>query len=204
MDILGGLLVSILFLLYLFLWKLKRINQIKTTSIDPEVLKKSKSNIQRYMMVMFNLLSGYTILLILFHAENIQFYSLFTRFDLLNHDKFKYLGFCIGITGLCFCLYAQVKMGKSWRVGIDESTKTSLIKTGLYKVIRNPTYLGLYILNTGVWMIWPTWTIFILNLFFIYTLEIQVRCEEDFLEKTHGKDYLEYKDKTKRYIPYIY
>ena len=85
------------------------------------------------------------------------------------------------------CLYAQVKMGKSWRVGIDESTKTSLIKTGLYKVIRNPTYLGLYILNTGVWMIWPTWTIFILNLFFIYTLEIQVRCEWDFLEKTHGK-----------------
>ncbi|HEX3048091.1 MAG TPA: isoprenylcysteine carboxylmethyltransferase family protein [Bacillota bacterium] len=108
------------------------------------------------------------------------------------------------VVRLCFCLYAQLKMGISWRVGIDEATKSELIKTGLYPIIRNPTYLGLFILNLGLWLIWPTWTTFILNIFFIYTLEIQVRCEEDFLEGAYGKDYLEYKNHTKRYIPYIY
>ena len=63
---------------------------------------------------------------------------------------------------------------------------------------------GRYILNVGVWLIWPTWTVFILNVFFIYTLEIQVRCEEDFLESIHGREYIEYKGKTRRYIPYVY
>jgi len=102
------------------------------------------------------------------------------------------------------CAYAQIKMGKSWRVGIDEKVKTNLITSGLYKFIRNPTYLGLFILNIGVWVIWPTWTIFLLNLMFVIILEIQVRCEEDFLTKVHGQQYMEYKSRTKRYIPFIY
>jgi protein-S-isoprenylcysteine O-methyltransferase Ste14 len=204
MDILGGLLVTTLFLIYLFLWKVKRIIQVKSTGIDPEVLRKSKSSLQRFVGVMFNLITCYAVLIIVLHMLNIQFYSLFRRFKPLNLENIRYLGFGIGVIGLCFCLYAQIKMGKSWRVGIDENSRTGLIKTGLYKVIRNPTYLGLFILNLGVWLIWPTWTIFLFNVFFIYTLEIQVRCEEDFLESTHGKDYMEYKAKTKRYIPYLY
>lgn len=204
MDILGGILVTILFLIYLLLWKVKRKIQLKSAGVDPEVLKKSKSNLQRFMGLMFNWVTCYAVLIIIFHTLNLQIYSLFSRFGLLNHNGVKYLGFGIGIIGLCFCLYAQIKMGKSWRVGIDENVKTDLVKTGLYKVIRNPTYLGLYILNVGVWLIWPTWTVFILNVFFIYTLEIQVRCEEDFLESIHGREYIEYKGKTRRYIPYVY
>jgi protein-S-isoprenylcysteine O-methyltransferase Ste14 len=204
MDILGGLLVSVLFLLYLLLWKLKRLQQVKDTGVDPEVFKKSRSNLQIFIGVMFNVVTCYTVLIIALHTINLQLYSLFSRFELLNYHMNKYLGFGVGMIGLGFCLYAQVKMGSAWRVGIDEEVKTELIKTGLYKVIRNPTYLGLFILNFGVWLIWPTWTVFILNILFFYTLEIQVRCEEDFLEITHGKDYLEYKDQTKRYIPLIY
>ncbi|MEA4925727.1 MAG: isoprenylcysteine carboxylmethyltransferase family protein [Syntrophomonadaceae bacterium] len=204
MDITGGALVGTLFIIYFLLWKIKRVTQINKTGIDPEVLKTSKSNLQRYMGVMLNLLTVYAILLIIFHTANLQFYSWFSRLEGLDQNTIKYVGFVIGIIGLCCCLYAQVKMGKSWRVGIDENIKTELVTTGLYRIIRNPTYLGLYILNIGVWLIWPTWTIFILNVFFIYTLEFQVRCEEDYLEIMWGKEYTEYKGKTKRYIPFIY
>lgn len=113
-------------------------------------------------------------------------------------------GFFAGLMGLSLCAYAQHKMGKSWRVGIDEESTTDLITTGVYKFIRNPTYLGLFILIAGVWLIWPTWTVFVLYLLFLLLLEIQVRCEEDYLTVTHGDEYLEYKLKTKRYIPFIY
>ena len=150
------------------------------------------------------LVKVYVVILIILHTLNLHFYSLFSRFDLLNHTYIKFFGFGAGIVGLSFCLYAQVKMGQSWREGIDEETVTDLITTGLYKLIRNPTYLGLCVLNIGIWLIWPTWTVFLLNLILIYTLEIQVRCEEDYLENIHGNDYIRYKNSTKRYIPYLY
>ena len=204
MDILGGILVSVLFLIYLILWKLKRAIQIKTTGIDPDVLKKSSSNLQKYIGIMLNALTSYAVILIILHTLNLRYYAFFDRFNLLDVPFIKFMGFFVGLVGLSFCLYAQIKMGQSWRVGIDANTKTSLIQTGLYKIIRNPTYLGLFILNVGVWIIWPTWTMLAFNLLFIYTLEIQVRCEEDFLEQIHGKTYLNYRKLTKRYIPYIY
>ncbi len=204
MDILGGSLVITLFFIYLLLWKTKRLILVKTSGVDPEVFKNSKSNLQRYMGFMLKVLTGYVVAIILFHTGNLQVYSLFRRFELLDGSFFKFVGFGTGIIGLSVCLYAQIKMGQSWRVGIDENAKTALVQSGLYKIIRNPTYLGLFVLNFGIWLIWPTWTVFIFNLLFGYTLEIQVRCEEDFLETVHGKDFIQYKNATKRYIPLIH
>ncbi len=87
---------------------------------------------------------------------------------------------------------------------ILEETKTALIKKGMYRYTRNPTYLGLFLLNIGVWLIWPTMMVFMMNFVFIYTLDIQVRCEEDFLEQEFGERYLQYRKTSKRYIPFIY
>jgi len=198
------LLVSVLFIVYLSLWRVKKITQKRKTGIDPEVFSMSETNIQKFMKRMTYGLTIYIVVIIILHAFNIQFYSLFQRFSLLNSTQFDYTGFAVGLSGLLICLYAQIKMGDSWRVGIDEKNSTKLVKTGLYRLIRNPTYLGLFILNAGVWIIWPTWTIFIFNLVFIMMLEMQVRCEEDFLEKTFSDEYKEYKKQTKRYIPFIY
>ena len=193
-----------LFLLYITLWKTKEINLKRTTGIDPKVMGKSTSNIQQYMNQYMKFLTVYAVIIIILHAVGVQVASLFNRFNALESIIVDILGFIIGIIGLSFCLYAQIKMGKSWRVGIDEKEKTDLVTSGLYKLIRNPTYLGLFILNIGIWLIWPTWTIFIFNLLFIIFLEIQVRSEEDFLISIHGQKYLDYKKGTKRYIPFVY
>lgn len=194
----------LLFFIYFILWKIKKITLKKTAGVDPDVMSVSSSNLQIYMHFLVNFMTIYAVIILIIHAAGFQYNSLFTRYGALNGSYFDIAGFFTGLTGLGLCLYAQVKMGKSWRVGIDEKVRTELITTGLYKVIRNPTYLGLILLNAGIWLIWPTWTIFILNLIFVLFLEIQVRCEEDFLVKAHGKKYEAYKSKTKRYIPFIY
>jgi protein-S-isoprenylcysteine O-methyltransferase Ste14 len=196
--------VGLLFLLYLLLWRIKQVNQKKRSGIDPKVMAHSASNVQKYMNQIMNALTGYAILVVILHSAQIQAGSLFSRIRALEYLAVDITGFTIGLLGLSFCLYAQVKMGSSWRVGIDEKVKTDLITTGLYRYIRNPTYLGLFILNLGVWLIWPTWTVFLLNLIFVLFLEIQVRCEEDYLLKAHGQKYADYKQATKRYIPFIY
>ncbi len=204
MQLVETIFVGLLFLLYLVLWRIKQVNQKKQTGIDPKVMANSTSNIQRYMNQILNALTGYAVLVIILHTVQIQVGSLFSRIKSMESLPFDITGFIVGLTGLSCCFYAQIKMGNSWRVGIDEIVKTDLVTTGLYKFIRNPTYLGLFILNLGVWIIWPTWTIFLLNLLFILLLEIQVRCEEDYLFKVHGQKYSDYKKMTKRYIPFLY
>lgn len=76
MDYLGGTMVTILFLIYILLWKIKRISQVKSTGIDPEVLKQSKSNLQRFIGTIFNLVTGYAVLIIILHTINLQFVTL--------------------------------------------------------------------------------------------------------------------------------
>jgi protein-S-isoprenylcysteine O-methyltransferase Ste14 len=170
------LFVIILFVLYVLLWKIKQTRQKSLTGIDPEVMQKSSSNLQQFMSGYTKALTLYAVIVILIHAVHFQLGSLFSRYELLAPVFFDVFGLMIGLLGLSFCLYAQVKMGASWRVGIDEKVKTELVTTGLYRLIRNPTYLGLFLLNIGVWLIWPTWTVFLLNILFFLFLEIQVRC----------------------------
>jgi len=196
--------VTALFALYVVLWRIKQVNLIRQTGINPQVMEKSRSSVQIYFSVFTKLMTAYGAVIILLLALNFQFGSLFTRVAEISSWPVDVTGFFIGLAGLSFCLYAQLKMGASWRVGIDEQIKTNLVTTGLYAVIRNPTYLGLFLLNLGIWLIWPTWAIFLLNLVFIIFLEVQVRCEEDYLTSLHGEDYLSYKRRSKRYIPFIY
>ena len=195
----SGFVVS-LFLMYLLLWKWKQVSQRRQTGIDPEVFDKATSPLQQYMAKFSKFMTVAIILLIVFHATGVQYYSLFTRFPWLDYFQVDLIGFVVGLIGLTICGVAQKTMGNSWRVGIDEINRPELVTTGIFKYIRNPTYLGLMLLIIGVWLIWPTWTIGTFALFFIFFLEIQVRCEEEYLLKIHGDRYRDYCSKTGRYF----
>ena len=197
-------LVSILFILYSGLWNFKRVIQRKQTGIDPEVIGQSKSHLQIFMGVMFGIIRIFVIVLIVLHSLKLRDFSILLPYEGLSSLQWDFLGFSVGLIGLSFCLYAQLKMKNSWRVGIDEGSSEDLVTDGLYRWIRNPTYLGLFILNFGVWLIWPTYLVSYLNIIFFFLLEVQVRCEEDFLEGKYGTEYLNYRKNTYRYIPFIY
>ncbi len=203
-HVIESLFVMILYVLYFVIWKSKQINQKHITGINPYVLDKSTSNIQQYLNGYSKFLTVYVSLIIVLHVMGIQWGILFVRYITLSTLTFDIAGFCIGLFGLCLCSYSQHTMGSSWRVGIDDHVKTDLVTKGLYSLIRNPTYVGLFLLNIGVWLIWPTCTIFLYNLLTFIFFEIQVRCEEDHLFTIHQDNYRIYFKQTKRYIPYIY
>ncbi|NOZ75322.1 MAG: isoprenylcysteine carboxylmethyltransferase family protein [FCB group bacterium] len=193
-------LIVLLFLGYLALWVRKRRIMKQTTGIDPEVMRSDTDPLQRYMYGWSRILTIGMILIIVFQWLKIDLWGLLTPFPILHGPLYDGIGFTVGILGLVICFLAQQTMGLAWRVGIDTTHSTPLIKSGIYGYSRNPTYLGLFLLLFGVMLIWPLWGTVLYFVLFLVFIEVQVRCEESFLRKQHGKDYTDYTARVRRYI----
>lgn len=92
-------------------------------------------------------------------------------------------------------------MSVGW--GMIYRGKGELVTSGLYAFIRHPQYLGLYLIITGFIIQWPTIitvAMFPVLIYMYYRLALN---EEKGLEKEFGKEFLEYKNKTKMLIPFI-
>jgi protein-S-isoprenylcysteine O-methyltransferase Ste14 len=95
---------------------------------------------------------------------------------------------------------AQFQMSNSWRIGIDEKNKTKLVTDGVFSISRNPIFLGMIISVLGLFFIVPNALTFFLTITTYIVIQIQIRLEEEFLQKQHSQDYVNYKLKTKRLI----
>ncbi|MBF0203147.1 MAG: isoprenylcysteine carboxylmethyltransferase family protein [Desulfamplus sp.] len=203
-NIFEGILVCILFIGYILLWRIKQKLQQAKTGIDPEVVYKDPRPTQRYFAILMRVMTILVIILILLHTLGVDNVPGFYKIQILDHLLGDIFGVITGFLGLTLCFIAQKTMGHSWRVGIDEKNKTDLITTGIYKIIRNPTYSGLFLVCIGVWLIFPTMFFLTWGLLFFIMIEFQVRCEEEYLMETHQENYKDYCSYTKRYIPYLY
>ncbi|MEE9327760.1 MAG: isoprenylcysteine carboxylmethyltransferase family protein [Cocleimonas sp.] len=78
---------------------------------------------------------------------------------------------------------------------------TTLVTSGLYKYTRNPMYVGLLIILTGygVWL-GSVAPFLLLPVFYWLITIMQIKPEESILEEKFGQDYLEYKNKVRRWL----
>ena len=76
-----------------------------------------------------------------------------------------------------------------------------LVTAGLYKITRNPMYVGLLVILFGyaVWLGSLT-PFLILPAFYWLITQMQIKPEERILEKKFGQEYLDYKNKVKRWL----
>ena len=78
---------------------------------------------------------------------------------------------------------------------------SSLVIGGLYKISRNPMYLGLAILLTG-WALRlgnPLNALLLIS-FIVYMTNFQIKPEEVILQEKFGEDYADYTKKVRRWI----
>ena len=78
---------------------------------------------------------------------------------------------------------------------------TSLQTTGIYAISRNPMYLSLLLLYTAIaLLVGNWWTMMLIPVLVAVVTVFIIRLEERYLERAFGNDYLEYKQRVRRWI----
>lgn len=109
-------------------------------------------------------------------------------------------GIIIAALGVILFVIAMVTMRDSWRAGIPEKDKTALVTNGIYRLSRNPAFLGFDLMYFGILISFFNYLHLLFVLFAVLMLHLQILQEEKFLTATFGEPYTDYKKQTGRYL----
>ena len=113
----------------------------------------------------------------------------------------QYIGVIIAFVGTLFFIISVKTMKNNWRAGVAKTDKTELVTEGIYKISRNPAFLGFDLLYLGFVFMFFNWILLVISLFTIVLIHFQItKVEEPFLRETFGKSYEEYTNKVLRYL----
>ena len=79
-----------------------------------------------------------------------------------------------------------------------------LVTTGLYGIIRHPSYLGLFVFMLGWGLAFRSGVGVIIAVLMLFVLLARIRAEERLLRETFGAEYDAYRARTWRLLPYVY
>ena len=104
---------------------------------------------------------------------------------------------------LYFAIAGFILLKKIGKPTANIENTSVLVKTGLYKFIRHPLYLSVFLLGTGVMMKNPGSSQLMLGAINLIAIYITARIEEREMISRFGAEYQEYMKETKMFIPYI-
>lgn len=112
------------------------------------------------------------------------------------------VGILLFVVGLAATLAAQVSMGESWRIGVDESATTEMVTGGAFAIVRNPVFAAMLPASTGLALMVPSVVAVGGLVALAVALELQVRVvEEPYLRRVHGAAYDDYAVHVGRFVP---
>jgi protein-S-isoprenylcysteine O-methyltransferase Ste14 len=80
----------------------------------------------------------------------------------------------------------------------------TLVTTGVYCKVRNPSYLGLVLMNFGWAMAFNAWAGVLCAVLMIPPLIARINAEERMLASQFGDEFAAWKARTWRLIPWVY
>ncbi len=113
----------------------------------------------------------------------------------------KISGACVAFAGVAVFVLSVVTMKDNWRAGVPKTDKTELVTIGIYKISRNPAFLGFDMVYIGILFMFFNWILFAVTLIAIIMFHLQiVNVEEDFLVAEFGRNYITYRKNVCRYL----
>ena len=116
-------------------------------------------------------------------------------------QPYNYLGIVLILVGLLIDVWAWMLFRKRKTTLNPYKKPLKLVNNGLFKISRNPMYLGMDLVLWGISIFLGSLITFIFPILFIILIErLFIESEEKSLEKRFGKRYLDYKKKVRRWI----
>lgn len=114
------------------------------------------------------------------------------------------VGVVLAVAGIAATVYAQIDMGESWRIGVDQTETTTLVRGGVFGLVRNPIFTAMLIFGSGVALVTPNVIAVLGFALLLGSIQLQVRVvEEPYLAAVHGAEYREYLAEVGRFVPRV-
>jgi protein-S-isoprenylcysteine O-methyltransferase Ste14 len=111
----------------------------------------------------------------------------------------KLASLVILVPGIFLLIISSVNLGSAVRIGLP-GTETELKQSGIYKLSRNPMYLGLNMVTLSAMIYTSNLIVIIPGAYSIIIYHYIVLGEEKFLTERFGEQYLNYKGRVRRYL----
>ena len=103
-----------------------------------------------------------------------------------------YSGLIICLFGMIFTIVAILNFATS--------PKDKVITTGLYRFTRNPTYIGMILMQIGLGIACTSWLYLLLTVALMILFNANLSAEERYCLYRFGDDYRKYKNRTPKWI----
>jgi protein-S-isoprenylcysteine O-methyltransferase Ste14 len=122
----------------------------------------------------------------------------------IDGDRTRWIGLVIFFAGSAFRLWPVFVLGKRFSGLVAIQPGHTLVTTGVYSQIRNPSYLGLLAGTMGWALVFRAGVGVLLAALMLVPLVARMNAEERLLREHFGSEYDAYYARTKRLIPGVY
>ena len=113
-------------------------------------------------------------------------------------------GLAIIVCGMIIRFVSVWSLGKYFTVDVTIRKNHKIKTDGIYKRVRHPSYTGSILSFIGFGISLNNWiSLAVVAIPVIWTMLYRIRIEEQLLTEQFGKEYLDYKKKTRRLIPFF-
>jgi protein-S-isoprenylcysteine O-methyltransferase Ste14 len=171
------------------------------TLLRPLTKERNPSKIFSFLLLLLFILTPF--FLIAAYFENKRLISLLL--PLWDSIVVSYAGFTVYLSACIIVIVARAQIGKFGSGELITEKEHKLYTEGIYKYIRNPMYSGALIGVIGFGLVFRSIiTLLIVSITYFFVFKMRIDEEERLLFEAFGDEFIEYKKKSKRLVPFIY
>ncbi len=115
------------------------------------------------------------------------------------------LGIAVVLAGVALRAWAIFSLGRYFRREVTIEPGQTIVRRGPYRVLRHPSYSGIFLIVTGFALAFGSWVGAAAALLIVFAGMLpRIRVEERALARAFGPDYSDYAHSTARVLPGVW